>query len=128
MGKYLTYTMHQIPISFKILPLYTIRRRFNTSRRNTRKFSHHIKNRKQLLRQELNSIREANQINTFTAALIQNIQQTSKSAYRLKTVRRKPTFSYWTTELKIKRTSLQHKGENSSDLETMKMILKHKNS
>lgn len=96
---------------------------------NTRKFTQHIKNSKHPLKQQLNSLREANQINSFSVILIEANQQATESAYRLKTSSRTTTFSYWTTELKIKRNQLtalreklkRHRNNENED-ETYKFL------
>lgn len=96
---------------------------------NTHKFTQHIKNSKQPLKQQLNSITEANKINSFSVTLIETNQHVAESAYRSKTSSRTTTFSYWTTELKIKRnqlTALRRKlnrlRDNENDDETYKSL------
>lgn len=98
---------------------------------NTRKFTQHIKNSKQLLKQQLNNITESNKLNSFSVTLIETNQQAADSAYRLKTSSRTTTFSYWTTELKIKLnqlTALRRKRkrlrDNENDDETYNSLSK----
>lgn len=71
-----------------------------------------------LLRQRIHSIMKANQISTFTAAVIETIQQATKPAYRLVTLRRTPILSFWIAQLKIIRnqlTALKIKLKNNSE-------------